>query len=111
MVLVSVEADPRVLPFIECPAAASEVDALGGKLLADLPAVGAGRSFRRGFLHPPERPAPERRWDGRRAGCRADACYSRTPSSRSRPISPLDIPRSSPSTISLCSPNNGLVRS
>jgi hypothetical protein len=39
MVLVSVEADPRVLPFTECPAAASEVRALCGTLLADLPTV------------------------------------------------------------------------
>jgi len=39
MVLVSVEADPKVLPFTECPAAASEVRALAGTLLGDLPAV------------------------------------------------------------------------
>ncbi len=39
MALVSVEADPKVLPFTECPAAASEVHALSGTLLADLPAV------------------------------------------------------------------------
>ena len=39
MVLVSVEADPRVLPFTECPAAAAEVRALCGTPLSDLPAV------------------------------------------------------------------------
>ncbi|MGO9341203.1 MAG: DUF2889 domain-containing protein [Acidimicrobiales bacterium] len=39
MALVSVEADPKVLPFGECPAAASEVRALTGKLLGDLPAA------------------------------------------------------------------------
>ncbi len=39
MVLVSVEADPRVLPFTECPAAASEVRALCGTNIADLSAV------------------------------------------------------------------------
>jgi hypothetical protein len=39
MALVSVEADPKVLPFTECPAAASEVMALAGTLLRDLPAV------------------------------------------------------------------------
>jgi hypothetical protein len=37
--LMSLEADPRVLPFPECPAAAAEVGALAGTLLGDLPAV------------------------------------------------------------------------
>jgi hypothetical protein len=35
--LASIRADPRVLPFVECPAAASEVVALEGRLLRDLP--------------------------------------------------------------------------
>jgi hypothetical protein len=39
MALVSVEADPRVLPFTECPAAAVEVSALCGTPLADLSRV------------------------------------------------------------------------
>jgi hypothetical protein len=39
MALVSVAADPKVLPFMECPAAASEVSALAGTLLGDLPVV------------------------------------------------------------------------
>jgi hypothetical protein len=37
LVLTSLEADPRVLPFTECPAAALEVGALAGVLLKDLP--------------------------------------------------------------------------
>jgi hypothetical protein len=39
MVLTALEADPRVLPFIECPAAASHVDTLVGKRLSDLPRI------------------------------------------------------------------------
>lgn len=35
--LATVAADPRVLPFVECPAAAAEVVALEGRLLKDLP--------------------------------------------------------------------------
>jgi Protein of unknown function (DUF2889) len=37
LVLDSITADPRVLPFVECPAAAAEVVALEGMLLRDLP--------------------------------------------------------------------------
>jgi hypothetical protein len=39
MVIAGLEANPRVLPFIECPAAASHVDALVGSMLADLPRI------------------------------------------------------------------------
>jgi hypothetical protein len=39
MVITGLEADPRVLPFIECPAAALHVDALVGSALADLPRI------------------------------------------------------------------------
>jgi hypothetical protein len=39
MVLASLEADPRVLPFIECPAAAKEVQRLSGTLLSEMSAV------------------------------------------------------------------------
>jgi Protein of unknown function (DUF2889) len=35
--LTTVKADPKVLPFVECPAAAAEVVALEGQLLRDLP--------------------------------------------------------------------------
>jgi hypothetical protein len=39
MVIAELDADPRVLPFIECPAAASNVGTLVGTRLADLPRI------------------------------------------------------------------------
>ena len=39
IVIAGLEADPRVLPFVECPAAASHVDTLIGTRLADLPRI------------------------------------------------------------------------
>lgn len=38
-VVESIEADPRVLPFAECPAAASHVAAIAGTRIDDLPSV------------------------------------------------------------------------
>jgi hypothetical protein len=38
-VVAAIEAEPRVLPFPECPAAAAEVGAVVGVAVADLPAV------------------------------------------------------------------------
>lgn len=39
MVIAGLEADPRVLPFVECPAAATHVSTLVGTMLADLPRI------------------------------------------------------------------------
>ena len=63
-VLHAVEAEPRVLPFAECPGAAHAVGSLAGAELGALATVGARHLDRYRLVHAPERPAARARRGG-----------------------------------------------